>query len=191
MRRTVLTHPRSTRYVERLDGRGALAGYDGQDSAFAQLFTVGVGVVAFVPERGVGTPAGMPGGPPRAGGRCRRQHVHKTLTARPGTATRLEEPPLGHPPRRGPRARHRGGAQPTSPPQNRHKTPTQFQIDQFTSEARVRSMARKTSVRFFARFIQPGNRAMNVIFFPDPYQGARSRKGACTNCLMISRCSGL
>lgn len=38
--------------------RGALAGDDGQDPARAQLFPVGIGVVALVAEQGLGTAAG-------------------------------------------------------------------------------------------------------------------------------------
>lgn len=44
-----------------LDVRGALAGDDGQDTAFAQFIAVGVGVVALVPEQGIRAPAGTTG----------------------------------------------------------------------------------------------------------------------------------
>lgn len=47
----------------------------------------------------------------------------ETVPPRPRQAARLEEPPPGHPTRRGQSPRHRRGVQPSHPPQSRHQTP--------------------------------------------------------------------
>ncbi|REK86885.1 hypothetical protein DY245_29995 [Streptomyces inhibens] len=61
-----------------LDVRGALAGGDGQDSAFAQLFAVGVGVVVLPPSGASGRLRGRPGRPVTGGVPSTRARVWVT-----------------------------------------------------------------------------------------------------------------